>query len=226
MSILSISGVLDAAALADICDLSETLVWQGGEATAGKTARGVKHNLQADLTSRTGATARKTLEDAITTHTVLRAAAQPARFSKLILSRTEIGGGYGLHMDNAFMGHGARRLRTDLSFTLFLSEPATYEGGALEIETAGATESYRPEAGTLVLYPSTFLHRVTEVTRGTRLACVGWIESTVKDQMAREILFDLSNLQVALANTHPPQSPERLTLSKVYSNLLRLHGTS
>jgi PKHD-type hydroxylase len=141
-----------------------------------------------------------------------------------MISRTGPGGGYGRHIDNAFMGTGERRLRTDLSFTLFLSDPATYEGGELDVETPAGQHLAKPAAGDLVLYPSTTLHEVRPVTSGERIVCVGWIESSIRDAAAREILFDLENLRATLATQHAPQSPEMLTLSKTVANLLRLWG--
>ena len=219
--LLTISGVLDAAAVSEAIDLIPSLTWKDGAETAGATARAVKRNEQADLSSRTGATLRDRLKGAVECHPVLKAAAQPRRFSNLLVSRTQAGGGYGLHVDNPFMGEAGARLRTDLSFTLFLSEPGAYEGGELEIETAGFTQSLKLPAGDLVLYPSTSLHRVADVRSGTRLVCVGWIESLVPDAGERELLFDLENLKATLARSHAPQSPEMLTLSKTISNLLR-----
>lgn len=220
--ILTITGVLDADELADICQRAAGLAWRDGAVTAGATARQVKRNRQADLSSREGARLQAQLEGAIRRHPVMRAAAQPRHYSKLILSRTEPGGGYGLHVDNAVMGEGEGVLRTDLSFTLFLSGPDTYDGGELVVEEAGATRQFKPEAGSLVLYPSTSLHRVAEVTSGERLVCVGWIESRIRDPQAREILFDLQNLRVSLAKQHDDQSPEMLVLQKSISNLMRL----
>lgn len=219
--LLTISGVLDAAAVSEALDLIPSLTWKDGAETAGATARAVKRNEQADLSSRSGGALRDRLKAAIESHPVLKAAAQPRRFSNLLVSRTQAGGGYGLHVDNPFMGEGSARLRTDLSFTLFLSEPGTYEGGELEIETAGFTQSLKLPAGDLVLYPSTSLHRVADVRSGTRLVCVGWIESLVPDAGERELLFDLENLKATLARSHALQSPEMLTLSKTISNLLR-----
>lgn len=219
--LLTISGVLDAAAVSEALDLIPSLTWKDGAETAGATARAVKRNEQTDLSSRSGAALRDRLKAAIENHPVLKAAAQPRRFSSLLVSRTQAGGGYGLHVDNPFMGEGSARLRTDLSFTLFLSDPGNYEGGELEIETAGFTQSLKLPAGDLVLYPSTSLHRVADVRSGTRLVCVGWIESLVPDAGERELLFDLENLKATLAQSHAPQSPEMLTLSKTISNLLR-----
>lgn len=219
--LLTISGVLEKAAVAEVRELVATLAWRDGAETAGRVAQAVKHNKQADLSSRTGVKLRDRLQLAITTHPVMRAAAQPARCSRLLVSRTEAGGGYGLHVDNAFMAEGSGRMRTDLSFTLFLSEPSEYGGGELSIEHAGLTHGLKPEAGDLVLYPSTSLHEVKPVTDGIRLACVGWIESHVRSAEDREILFDLDNLRADLATRYDAQSPEMLTLAKVISNLLR-----
>ena len=221
---LTLSGVLTPAQITEVTGLAGALSWREGTMTAGPTARQVKRNEQAELTGATGTVLKKILEEAIKTHPVLRAAAQPRRFSSLMISRTGPGGGYGRHIDNAFMGQGDRRLRTDLSFTLFLSDPASYEGGELAVETATGEHVVKPPAGDLVLYPSTTLHEVRPVTAGERMVCVGWIESAVRDAAAREILFDLENLRATLATQHSDQSPEMLTLAKTISNLLRLWG--
>ena len=219
--LITIANLLDLAALNQVRDLLSTLRWKDGAETAGPTARDVKHNFQADLTSRTGAKARDILSKAIEAHPVLQAAAQPARFSKLLISKTEQGGGYGLHVDNAFMPIGDDRLRTDLSFTLFLSDPDEHEGGELQIEHAGLSMRLKPNAGDLVLYPSTSLHQVNAVSSGTRLVCVGWIESRIRRADDRETLFDLINLKAELDAHHHPQSAEMLMLSKTIANLLR-----
>lgn len=219
--LLTLSGVLSADQLAEARRLAEGLAWRDGADTAGPVARSVKRNQQADLTTRSGAKLRDLLTAAVQSHPVLIAAAQPKRFSPVLVSKTGPGGGYGLHIDNPWMGSGEARLRTDLSFTLFLSDPADYDGGALDIENAGFTQSLKPRAGDLVLYPTTRLHQVAEVTHGERLVCVGWIESLVPDESAREILFDLENLRATLAPHHAQQSPEMLTLQKTIANLLR-----
>jgi len=224
--LLTLSNVLDETDITDARDLVATLGWRDGAETAGGMARAVKRNQQADLTSRTGAQVRQLLKAKVERHPVLRAAAQPRQFSKLIISRTAEGGGYGHHVDNPFMGAGESRLRTDLSFTLFLSDPDSYEGGELEIELAGMTQTVKLPAGDLVLYPSTSLHRVVPVTSGTRLVCVGWIESGVSDAAVREIVFDLENLKSSLSGKLDMQSPEMLVLSKSISNLVRRFGQS
>lgn len=219
--LITIANLLDEEALANVRGLITTLRWEDGGKTAGATARKVKRNLQADLTSRTGAQLRDALRTAITAHPVLQAAAQPARFSKLIVSKTEQGGGYGLHVDNALMPLGDEKMRTDLSFTLFLSDPDSYEGGELQIEHSGQSIQLKPEAGDLVLYPATSLHRVNDVLSGERLACVGWIESRIKHVEDRELIFDMTNLKSGLARHHASQSAEMLIASKILSNLIR-----
>jgi PKHD-type hydroxylase len=219
--LITISGVLDEAALQAAQDMIPALSWRDGAETAGETARAVKRNEQADLATRTGTALRAILNAALESHPVLQAAAQPKRISSLIVSRTGAGGGYGRHVDNAFIGHGAARLRTDLSFTLFLSAPQSYQGGELEIETAGFSQSVKLPAGDLVLYPSTTVHQVATVESGQRIVCIGWIESLVPDGADREILFDLENLKATLARTHSPQAEEMLVLSKTINNLVR-----
>ena len=219
--LITIASVIDEDALEQVRGLAKVLRWSDGADTAGATAREVKHNLQADLSSRSGAQLRDLLTAEIQGHPVLQAAAQPSLYSKLIVSKTDSGGGYGLHIDNALMPHGEGKMRTDLSFTLFLSDPHDYEGGELQIEHAGQSIQVKPAAGDLVLYPSTSLHQVTPVTSGTRLACVGWIESRIKRAEDRELLFDMANLKSELSKHYPAQSIEILTTAKILSNLIR-----
>lgn len=195
--------------------------WQDGSQTAGPIAREVKSNQQADLSSRAGVKIRDRLTQAITTHPVLTAAAQPHKFSKILVSKTEAGGSYGRHIDNPHLKSGADQLRTDLSYTLFLSDPSDYAGGELRVETAGETKRFKPPAGTLILYPTRFLHEVTPVREGVRLVCIGWIESRIRQASHRDILFDLENLSSTLSAHFDGQSEIMLTLAKVITNLKR-----
>jgi PKHD-type hydroxylase len=192
------------------------LPFEDGARTAGPTARAVKRNLQADLSSAAGVALETFVIDAVRRHPLVKAAARPKTFSRLLISRTGPDGGYGRHIDNAIQGEGEGGLRTDLSFTLWLSDPDTYQGGALAIELAGGTHRFREAPGNLVLYPSGALHEVETVTSGERLVAVGWIESRVRDAGARETLFDLERVRAAL-----PEDEARLLLDKAISNLLR-----
>ncbi|MEL7452695.1 MAG: Fe2+-dependent dioxygenase [Pseudomonadota bacterium] len=218
---LTVSELLDPDTTAKVQSTCDTLTWRDGRKTAGAQAKAVKQNLQADTTTAAGKTLLEELHARLASNEIVRAAARPKRFSKLLLSRTEVGGGYGPHVDNAIMGSGAGRLRTDISFTLFLSKPETYDGGALMIDLPGGVQSMKPAAGDLVLYPSSSIHWVEPVTAGVRLAAVGWIESLVPDPAQREILFDLENARAALRQSAAQTSPALLTLDKVFSNLLR-----
>jgi len=220
--ILVINALDDAAHLAALQERIGMLEWRDGRETAGAVAREVKRNLQAAMDSAPGRALQDELSRLIEDNAVIKAAAQPRRFSPLLISKTGVDGRYGAHVDNALMGKGALRLRTDLSFTLFLTPPSEYEGGELVIHAAGMTQELKGEAGYLVLYPSGSIHEVKPVTRGERIVCVGWIESLVADAGQREMLFDLENLRTALRQKLPAQSAELLTLDKTIANLLRM----
>jgi PKHD-type hydroxylase len=220
--VLLINLLDDPAHLAALGERIGLLEWRDGRETAGAVARQVKRNEQAAMDSIAGRRLQEELASLIADNPVLNAAAQPRRFSPLIISKTAGGGHYGAHVDNALMGKGAQRLRTDLSFTLFLTPPGDYDGGELVVHAAGMTQELKGEAGQLVLYPSTSIHEVRPVTRGARIVCVGWIESLVADHASREMLFDLENLRTALRAQLPAQSAELLTLDKTIANLLRM----
>ncbi len=220
--ILVINALDDAEHLAALRTRINMLEWRDGRETAGSVARAVKRNLQGSMNSPAGRRLQEELLPIVADHAVVKAAAQPRRFSPLIISKTGVDGKYGAHVDNALMGKGGQRLRTDLSFTLFLNSPSEYDGGELVIHAAGMTQEIKGEAGFLVLYPSGSIHEVKPVTRGERIVCVGWIESMVADGAHRELLFDLENLRVALRQKIPTQSAELLTLDKSIANLLRM----
>ena len=215
--ILTLANILNEDELSRLHTHLEKLDWRDGARTAGGRARAVKQNQQADLSSKPGQGLHDFLAEAIKTSSVLQTAARPKKWSRLLVSRTQDNGGYGNHVDNALMND----LRTDLSFTLFLSDPGDYDGGELVIDLAGGEQSVKPAAGDMVLYPSGAIHRVEPVTRGVRLAVVGWIESRVRSADEREILFDLDNARVSLGKSLDINAPELLVLDKIASNLLR-----
>lgn len=216
-----LQGVLAAEDLARVRRDLEAGPWRPGKRTAGAAARAVKDNLQAD-----GADARvRALEtfvvEALRRHPLFEIAARPLRMSRLLFSRYEPGMQYGAHTDDALMGGDGAKLRTDLAFTLFLAERASYEGGALVLDSALGEQEIALEAGDAVLYPATSIHRVAPVTRGVRLAAVGWVQSTIADAARREILFDLSVARTRLADSGAERE-QLLLLDKSISNLLRL----
>jgi len=190
--------------------------WIDGASTAGWHARGLKRNQQLDAASALQQRLAQRIETLLTAQPLLQAAAFPRRIHGLLFSRSGVGEGYGRHVDNAWMRGG----RSDLSFTLFLSEPETYTGGALVLETPGGEENFRLPAGHALVYPSTLLHRVEPVTAGERLVAVGWIESRIRHADQRELLFELDTARRALFERHGKDEIFDL-ISRSYSNLLR-----
>ncbi len=220
--ILTIAAIEDGAKLAALQRRIDALTWRDGRATAGKVASAVKDNQQAVMTDPVGQEIHDQLLPLISNNPVVKAAARPRRYSRLMVSRTADGGHYGPHVDNAIMGSEKAKLRTDLAFTLFLTPPEEYEGGELVVHTASMASQIKAKAGQLVLYPATSIHEVRPVTKGERIVCVGWIESLVPDQARRELLFDLENLRASLRQKLDANSIELLTLDKNIANLSRM----
>ena len=213
---LLVEALLTQAEVRILREAAGDLAFGDGRATAGLHAKTVKANDQALPSSDLDAILTK-VETALAGSPLFRSAARPRALTPLILSRYRSGQTYGLHVDDALMGG----LRTDLSFTLFLSDPATYDGGALIIEDTFEARAIKPAAGDLILYPATTLHRVEPVTRGERLAVVGWVQSLIRDAGQREILFDLDQaVDACFAATG--KSPQFDRLAKTRANLLRL----
>lgn len=220
--ILTIAALTDQAVLNQITELLGAQTWVDGRETAGATAKRVKDNSQANMQTAEGQKLRDILLPAITQNAVLLSAARPRRFSHLMVSKTADGGQYGAHVDNALMGAGEGRMRSDLSFTLFLSPRDNYEGGELVIHGANGTQEIAGEQGQLVLYPSTSIHEVRPVTSGERHVAVGWIESLIPDVAKREVLFDLDNIRATLRAADDADPAAMLTLDKSIANLLRM----
>ncbi len=216
-----LQGVLAAEDVAHVRSALGALTFTDGKRTAGAAARGVKHNLQADGSDPKVQALEKFVAEALRRHPLFEIAARPSRLSRLLFSRYEPGMTYGAHTDDALMGAGDDKLRTDLAFTLFLEEPGAYEGGALTIESALGEQEIRLEAGDAILYAAGSIHSVAPVTSGARLAAVGWLESYVPDVSKREILFDLSVARHRLGEVGAPRE-EMLRLDKSISNLLRM----
>lgn len=218
--ILQIENVIAAAELAAIRqNLSDCALWADGASTAKGRARAVKANEQAQAEMPAVKAVLAKISMAVLGHPVIAAAAEPDRLARVMLNRYGVGMGYGPHVDAPYIDG----VRTDLSFTLFLSDPGGYEGGALIIDAAGSEDRIRLPAGSLVLYPSTSVHRVEVVTRGQRLAAVGWIKSRVRSAEYRAILFDLSSALADLDAAGVP-GPLKDRLANVRNNLLRAFG--
>jgi PKHD-type hydroxylase len=213
---LVIKEVLTAAEIeAARCHLEQSASFTTGKATAGHHARDVKDNEQA--TSETASPVLKKVEQALLANPVFKAAASPKSIIKLMVSRYLAGMQYGTHVDDPMMNG----IRTDLSFTLFLSDPATYDGGSLVIEDNDGDRSFKRDAGSLILYPATSLHHVEAVTSGERLAVVGWVRSFLRDGAQRELVFDLENT-IATVRAEHASRPVLDQLYKIRANLLRM----
>ncbi|HYC04513.1 MAG TPA: Fe2+-dependent dioxygenase [Azospirillaceae bacterium] len=214
--ILPISGVLTPDQISGLTARIGAARLVDGTATAGWHAKLVKRNAQVASDDPALAGMKAEVEAAVRAHPVASMAARPMAFGPILFSRYEGGQTYGSHVDDALMGG----VRTDLSFTLFLAEPETYQGGELVMETSAGDLAFKLPAGAMLLYPSTTLHRVEPVTSGVRLCAVGWIRSHVRDAGQREILFDLDTARHALFQAQG-KTPEFDLISKSLSNLLR-----
>ena len=214
--ILVIGNVLDAGEVAALREAAAKLEFGDGKATAGRYAKGVKTNLQAVPSKGREAVFEK-VRSALMRHEVFLAAARPKRFARLLVSRYREGMEYGLHVDDPVMEGN----RTDLSFTLPLSDAESYEGGGLCIDDGIEERVFRLAAGDAVLYSTAALHRVEPVTRGERLAVVGWVTSRVRDAARREVLYDLD---VATRDVFAAQGKSASfdRLFKAKSNLYRM----
>ncbi len=220
--LLSLTAISQQSDLDSIQELLADVEWRDGKETAGAVAKAVKDNLQAKMNTPAGQKLRDRLLPFVRDNAVVQAAARPRRISNLLISKTQDNGHYGKHVDNALMVQGSTRLRTDVSFTLFLTPPSEYEGGELVIYSVSGSQTIKGEPGQMILYPSSSIHEVRPVTKGARIVCVGWIESLIPDPTQRELLFDLENLRVGVRAKMPEDAPERLTLDKSIANLLRM----
>lgn len=197
--------------------------WQDGTRTAGTLARNVKHNQQLADGSELAVALGQHILRQLGSQPLFISAALPSRIYPPKFNRYADGGTYGVHVDSAVMQipGTTQSMRSDLSATLFLSEPDEYDGGELEIEDAFGAQAVKLEAGDLVLYPSSSLHRVTPVTRGARVASFFWIESLVRDDGQRTLLFDLDQAIQGLGTKVPEGDAHLLKLTGTYHNLLR-----
>ncbi|QCS48484.1 Fe2+-dependent dioxygenase [Picosynechococcus sp. PCC 11901] len=212
-----IPQVLTPEALEKITTTLTEAEFVDGKLTAGWYAKLVKENQQLAKATPTAQALEEQVRQALQNNALFQTAIRPKTVHTLLFSRYGPGMAYGRHTDNALMNG----MRSDVSFTLFLNEPSDYEGGELVIEGADSEQSYKLPAGTAIAYPSTSLHRVNVVTKGTRLVAVGWVQSWIRDAQKREIVFDLDVSRRSLF-AQSGKSTEFDLLSKSVANLLRL----
>lgn len=225
---LHLKGVLDAEAVAQARALLAQGRWVDGKTTAGAQAAVVKNNRQLAADSDEARALQQLVLQALERHRIFFSAALPKRVLPPLFNR--YGGAqntYGNHVDQAIRYHPAtgQAIRTDVSCTLFLSEPEEYEGGELVVEDTYAQPRAKLAAGDAVIYPGTSVHRVEPVTRGERLAAFFWIESLVRSDEQRRLLFDMDMALLRLREQHG-ETPEAVALTGTYHNLLRLWADS
>lgn len=212
--LFQIPDVLSTDELSQIREELTKAEFVDGKTTAGWYAKQVKHNQQ--LKRKAGQSLESQVKAALGRHPLFQVAVRPKQVHSLRFSRYGVGMSYGTHADNAMMGN----YRSDVSFTLFLNEPTEYEGGELVVEGADDEQTYKLKAGNAIVYPSSTLHRVNEVTEGQRLVVVGWVQSLIRDPARRELLFDIDTVRRSLFAQHG-KTTEFDLLSKSVSNLLR-----
>ena len=197
--------------------------WADGNMTSGHQSATAKRNQQLPEDSAVAREVSALVAQALHANPMFVAAALPHTLFPPLFNRYEGGQDFGLHVDNAIrMKRGSDfRIRSDLSATLFLEDPAAYDGGELLIEEQFGTQSVKLPSGHMVLYPASSLHRVAPVTRGVRLASFFWIQSMVRDDGARRILFELDQGVQAVAAAQGSGSAATVQLTGVYHNLLR-----
>ena len=193
--------------------------WEDGKKTAGSHASKTKNNLQLDRKSETSRKLSQLITKKIISNPLIKSFALPKIIHGVMFTKSLKNMKYGRHIDNPFMSSG----RSDLSFTISLTDKSTYKGGELVIEEMNSEKEFKLNLGEIIIYPSTFLHSVKEVKDGERLVCVGWIESYIKSSEEREYLFDLDAGAKGLLAKNG-RSDELDLIFKSYSNFLRLLG--
>lgn len=221
--LIAIEDVLSREEVAQFRARLDQADWQDGAVTAGTLAQAVKRNQQIEDGGALATSLGNHILRKLSAHARFIAAALPSKIYPPKFNRYADGGAYGAHVDSAIMQVPGTNVtvRSDLSATLFLSEPDEYEGGELEIEASFGVQTVKLDAGDMVLYPSSSLHRVAPVTRGVRVASFFWIESLVRDEGERTLLFDLDQAIQGLTSMLPAGDVHLLKLTGVYHNLLR-----
>jgi PKHD-type hydroxylase len=216
-------AVLSKEEVAHCRSVLEGTQWVDGKITAGAQSALAKHNLQVPEDAPQARALGEVVLRALARSQAFNSAAIPFRVFPPLFNRYDVGMKFGAHVDNAirFIPGPNIRVRTDLSATLFLSEPEDYDGGDLVIEDTYGTQSVKFAAGDMVLYPATSLHRVEEITRGSRWASFFWIQSMVKDDGGRTLLYQLDQSIIKTRAELGDKHEAVLGLTAVYHNLLR-----
>ncbi|HEX5126601.1 MAG TPA: Fe2+-dependent dioxygenase, partial [Rhodocyclaceae bacterium] len=220
---ISIPQLLDPQQVGDIRTLLDRAddAWVDGRVTAGYQGAPVKHNQQIDERSDVASRCQQIVLSALERHPLFISATLPNIVYPPMFNRYGEGMTFGAHVDGSVRihPHTGQKLRTDVSATLFLSDPADYDGGELQIEDTYGPRTIKLNAGDIVIYPATSLHHVTPVTRGVRVACFFWIQSLIRDDAQRALLFEMDTAIQTLNRTNADEIARR-TLIGCYHNLV------
>jgi PKHD-type hydroxylase len=219
--IVCIPDVLTAAEVAKLREDAPKAPFVSGSATAGNRARRIKNNEEISQKAEERKPLYEIVIGALMRNRDFMRAAQPKRILAPLISRYRPGMAYGNHIDNSLMGPPAARARVDVSVTVFIADVNDYDGGELAIHSPFGFQSVKLPAGWAVVYPSSTLHEVTEVTRGERLVAVTWIQSLLRDDHQREIVAHLARIRDKLGEI-APDDPETDLAHHAYENLLRM----
>ena len=221
MSAIVIAGAVPPDVVARIRARLQAGAFISGKTTAVGRAQAIKDNLVLAPDSPAAEEAVELLVGALKAHHGFQAATWPEAMLRPLFCRYGVGMKYGDHVDGAIMGDPGSQVRSDIAMTVCLCDPAEYDGGELVMDTAGVPAAWRGNAGDVIVYPANTLHRVTEVTRGTRDVAISWIQSMVREGARRRILFDLKTaLEAFDALPTPPVEAEAIRRS--YLNLIRM----
>lgn len=220
--LLHVPNVLTAEQVADCRRQLDAADWIDGRVTAGHQSAKAKDNAQLPEDSPVARQLGQMILSALERNPLFLAGALPLKIFPPLFNRYAGGQSFGNHVDNAVrqVRNTPHRVRTDISATLFLAAPSEYDGGELMIDDTYGSHSVKLPAGDLVLYPATSLHRVQPVTRGARIASFFWIQSMVRDDGERTLLFDL-DLAIQRLGSDVPDHPSVVQLTGIYHNLLR-----
>src|SRR6201996_4506734 len=221
--LVCIPNVLSKAEVAQFRSAMDSASWEDGRSTAGAQSAMVKKNEQLPPDSPLSRSLGERVIRATTANPLFISAAIPLRIFPPLFNRYGSGQHFGLHVDNSVRGDqlSGLRIRTDLSVTLFLSEPEDYDGGELVVEDHYGAQRVKLPAGHLVLYPATSLHTVTAISRGFRVASFFWLQSMIRDAQARAMIFDPDTTIQGLVERLGRNDPEVVKLSGLYHNLIR-----
>jgi PKHD-type hydroxylase len=221
--LICVPDILSKADVTEFRAVMDAAVWEDGRSTAGAQSAEVKKNEQLPPNGETSRKLGERVVKALAASPLFIAAAVPLHIFPPLFNRYGPGQHFGVHVDNAVRGDHltGTRIRTDLSVTLFLSEPDEYDGGELIVEDYYGSHEVKLPAGHLVLYPATSLHTVTPITRGVRVASFFWLQSMIRDGHARSLIFDLDNAIQGLVPRLGRNDPELVKLTGIYHNLIR-----